>query len=1139
MFTVYHSNQLDLLARLLVAIMAQKPLDCPLQKELILVQSPGMAQWLKLALAKEQGIVANIDFPLPATFIWQMFTKILPDVPVRSFFNKEAMSWKLMSVLPLLLDEPEFFELKQYLSDDSDNQKLYQLSGKIADIFDQYLVYRPQWIMAWEKEQAVSELEQEQPWQAILWRALYDKTLDLGQSPFHRANLYDDFIETLNSHREKPAGLAGIERIFIFGISALPPRYLHALKALGEHIDVHYLFTNPCRYFWGDIRDKRYLAKRTAADNIRVSRESKDDEAVVFSTFNAQQESALVGNSLLASMGKLGRDNLLLLSELQCREIDQGFVEINRDSLLHHIQADILDLIEAGDIQQIQDSHAKQEININDSSLIIEQCHSPMREVEVLYDRLLEMLEQDNSLTPRDIIVMVADINAYSPAISAVFGNAPNNRFIPFSISDRSADQESPILSTFLRLLNFTQSRCSASELLELLELPCVLRRFGLDNSQFEKLKLWIEEAGIRWGLDETTAAHFSLPDQYQNTWLFGLDRMLLGYAMASGAGLYHDILPYDEVQGLEADIAGKLTEFFYVVSQGQAKLMIEQSGLQWVKTLTSLFDDLFLLEADEEPAGQFIRKQLDNWLIQLDDAGFSEPLSLAIVHDYLKERLSTERISQRFLSGRVNFCTLMPMRSIPFSVVCLLGMNDGQYPRSIAPLGFDLMVNRACAGDRSRRDDDRYLFLEALQSAEQRLYISYIGRSIQDNSKKNPSVLVNELLEYCCQGYCLEGDRDLPEQKSSQRLLQFLVNENSLVPFSRRCFEGARASYAAQWLNAAKDVLTTTQSISTTFLPSRPLLKVTLNDDNLLELAELQRFWRAPVAYFFNRRLNVYFDELSGAMPETEPFALTNLNQYQLRDALLAHMIANGNAPASMDLFYQRQRACGQLPLNYFGALAFENEQLGIADLYQKLQPYLQGNKEALEINLSLNCQRGNILLQGWLDERYAKGRILYRAGKIRAKDRLSSWIEHLCLCAVNEPAETHFLGTNKHISYQPLTKEQAIEQLIFYIDHYFDGIDLPCPYLPETALAGLEVCIDKKIGWQENENTREKAYKKMQSIFLGQNKQQGEGDNLYISRVWPSLSDDLLKQMFSIGKAILLPSLLNDKNNNKDESN
>ena len=245
MFRVYHSNQLDILKDLTAHLIKREPLADPFSKEVVLVQSPGMAQWLQMALAEEFSVAANIGFPLPASFIWQMFVCVLPGIPKESAFNKSAMSWKLMTLLPGLLSQDTFLPLRHYLNDDDDKRKLFQLSTRIADLFDQYLVYRPDWLNLWEQQQQVDGLGEAQQWQAPLWRALVAYTAELEQPEWHRANLYSRFIEALENCDTPPEGLP--PRVFICGISALPPVYLQALQALGRHIDIHLLFTNPCQ----------------------------------------------------------------------------------------------------------------------------------------------------------------------------------------------------------------------------------------------------------------------------------------------------------------------------------------------------------------------------------------------------------------------------------------------------------------------------------------------------------------------------------------------------------------------------------------------------------------------------------------------------------------------------------------------------------------------------------------------------------------------------------------------------------------------------------------------------------------------------------------------------------------------------
>ncbi|MCW8996968.1 MAG: exodeoxyribonuclease V subunit gamma, partial [Psychromonas sp.] len=402
MFQVYHSNQLDLLKDLLVALMQQAPLDDPFANETILVQSPGMAQWLQLQIAQTTGIAANIDFPLPASFIWEQFKEVLQDVPDKSPFNKMSMTWQIMQLLPECLDDPDFSALLHYLEDDQQLRKRFQLSQKIADIFDQYLVYRPEWIGAWENcsevdleswsagnQQPVPSWLGEQCWQAKLWKMLSmtieQRFAEQGKA-YHRAALYSDFLEKLE-HQKNLAHLP--KRIFVFGISALPDSYLQALLSLAKHCDVHFLLSNPCRYYWADIVDPKLLGKRFAQSRPKLAVQQGRLQDLASSSWqkdephrqwamsgDPEQE---VGNPLLASMGKMGRDFLYQLYSLEQQEVD-AFVDIERDSLLHHIQADILDLQDSSCGLNLE-ACERILIESDDHSLGVHLAHSVMREV--------------------------------------------------------------------------------------------------------------------------------------------------------------------------------------------------------------------------------------------------------------------------------------------------------------------------------------------------------------------------------------------------------------------------------------------------------------------------------------------------------------------------------------------------------------------------------------------------------------------------------------------------------------------------------------------------------------------------------------------------------------------------------------
>lgn len=1135
MFSVYHSNQLETLNILLVHLIKSAPLENPFTAETILVQSPGMSQWLKMELAKEFGIAANIQFPLPATFIWEMFSQVLPDVPKRSAFNKEAMTWKLVTMIPTLLDLDEFSPLKQYLSRDNSPLRLFQLAGKIADIFDGYLVYRPDWIAAWERDEPVVEIQGEHPWQPILWRHLYHATVASGQSHYHRGNLYQAFIEAVENGDVTPSRLP--KRLFIFGITALPPRYLEALKALGEYIDISLMFANPCQHYWGEIRDHKYLAslrrkpinlvKGSAGIQVAAEISIVKGSSSLDDTTDVLHIEQVTGNSLLASMGKLGRDNLYLLSQLGLEE-HEYFINPPSLGLLHHIQRDILNLEEHTRDNVVDNSRHKTGLIDQDSSVSFHSCHSPIREIEVLYDAMLSWFDQDPELQARDIIVMVADINAYSAAIEAVFGNAPYDRYIPFSISDRTTDHESPILNAFLQLLSLPQSRCLASELLELLETPSILQRFDISQDEFERARRWVDQTGIRWGLNRQSGQELGFDISENNTWQSGIERLLVGYAMADDVDLIHlsgqSYAPFIEIQGMGAELAGKLAHYIESIEHFRLALSGSHSIDEWRHILTALLDGFFHIGLEDDVALNAVRETISQLAQHLDDADYRSELDSEVIRYYFQSKLSTTRISQRFLAGQVNFCTLMPMRSIPFKVVCLLGMNDGTYPRSNPVDGFDLMHGRSRIGDRSRRDDERYLFLEAMLSARQRFYVSYIGQSIKDNTERLPSIFVSELLEYCQQNYVLNGDEELASDDSAQRLAAFLVQHHPMVPYSPQAFSGAFPSYAHEWFPVAQRL--------ESFFPlesSRPLRDCLAEFESplIMDLSELQAFWRHPAKYFFNRRLKVAFEANRVVVDDLEPFGFDSLASYGFREALIGNLVVN-QTRESVDRLKQIKQAQGTLPSAAFGDIEFENHLDQARPIAQKVAQLTQQPLDDIAVDLTLYPFGDSrpVQLRGWLTQRYQTGMLRYRAGSLRSTDILQGWIEHVLLNLAHQQQSTYLIGYDKknaveQVVFEPISdRQQAHHYIECLVNYVYSGLNQPLAYFPKTALAGIEASMKS----MDNDAVR----KKIQDGYLGSGVTTGEGQDVYFSRLWPQLTPEMEDNLLEIANQVLMPACL-----------
>lgn len=1104
MFTVYHSNQLDLLKTLTAALIAGRPLRDPFQPEVILVQSNGMAQWMQMELAAHFGIAANIEFPLPASFIWQMFTRVLPDIPDESAFAKPAMTWRLMALLPRLCQQPDFAAISEYLRDDDDKRKVFQFAARVADLFDQYLVYRPDWLESWQRGEVIDGIGEAQRWQAPLWRALMAETERAGQPLWHRANLYQRFIQTLTQSQTRPPGLP--DRVFICGISALPPTYLQALQALGRHIDIHLLFTNPCRYYWGDIRARAFLALLLHRRRRHYQQQTEQalfrrpqQAAALFDALGEQQ----IGNPLLASWGKQGRDNLYLLAQMDgIAEVD-AFVEPAGDNLLSLLQRDILALEDHAVIgmegETLTQGGGKRPLRLDDRSLSLHVCHSPLREVEVLHDSLLAMIAEDPTLRPRDVIVMVADIDRYTPAIQAVFGNAGGERYLPFSISDRRVRHLHPVLPAFLSLLELPRSRFVAEQVLALLEVPALAARFAIDEQGLQLLRLWVAESGIRWGLDDDTLRELMLPAPGQHTWQFGLTRMLLGYAMDSESGDWQGILPYDESSGLIAGLVGQLAELLMRLRQWRDRLTQPRSLDAWLGCAREMIEDLFAPDAEAEAALALLENQWQQVLQCGLQVGYDQPVPVTLLQDELAARLDQERVSQRFLAGTINFCTLMPMRSIPFRVVCLLGMNDGVYPRTLPPAGFDLMAQQPQRGDRSRRDDDRYLFLEALLSAQQRLYISFIGRAIQDNTPRYPSVLVSELSDYIAQSFYLPGDEHADAESSADRVRAHLWQWHSRMPFAPENFlPGSETqSFADEWLPAAGA------------------------EGEALALDELLRFYRHPVRAWFVQRLAVSFHQTTLELVADEPFVIDGLTRYQLNDRLVNALIDG----ESTDRLFRQVRAAGLLPYGAFGELYWARQCQEMTVLSELVRMWRLPETHSLEVSLTLD----EVTLSGWLPRVQANGLLRWRPGTLSARDGLLLWLEHLAYCAMGGEGESRMFGTRGEWHFTPLPACRAKAFLLSLVSGYCQGMASPQLLLPCAGGAWLSHCYDPVTQSIDRDESRQRqARDKLIQAWQGNGHVPGEGEDPYLQRLMRQLEEQHIEAIISAAERYLLPPFM-----------
>ncbi|MEA1967545.1 MAG: exodeoxyribonuclease V subunit gamma, partial [Thermodesulfobacteriota bacterium] len=665
---IYTGNRLENLMERLAESLRENPLP-PMEKEIIVVQNKGMERWINLEIARENSIAANIDFPFPKAFVYNLFQNFF-DLPEESVFSPEVMTWKIMKELDPLLEKDHFSTLKNYVKDDPFGLKRYQISEKIALVFDQYIIARPDLINEWDNDENIFYAKfPESKWQKILWNRIAGKAGK--EKSLHHADLRKIFLEKLNS-KDFISDLNLPKRVSLFGISTLSPFYVEIFSKLSQFMEVNIYYLNPCREFWEYSFSAREI--------LRFSEQGMDDEDQYYDQ----------GNELLASMGTAGREFFSLLLNSAGDVGEELFFDPGTSTMLDTVQSDILNLVNRkDDLTMVFDER--------DTTVQIHSCHGPIREIEILYDNLLAVFEENQEITPRDIVVMMPDVTSYAPLIQAVFdARLDRGKKIPFSIADTFIKSNNAVANGFMSILLLGKNRYKASDILDVLEREPVRNRFNITLDNLEFIKGWVKDTNTCWGVDGDYKKTLLLPAFHENTWRFGLERMLLGHALPPNEEheLFSGIFPYGEIEGEGAVILGRFTNFVESLFSAVKDLNQDRTLVQWAETMNKILNDFFKLDNKTENDLNEIRGIFtENGLSGIAEAvDFQQEVSFEIIKSFLEKHIDSSHGDRGFITTGVTFCTLLPMRSIPFKVVYLVGMNDGEYPGTFQRPGFDLI---------------------------------------------------------------------------------------------------------------------------------------------------------------------------------------------------------------------------------------------------------------------------------------------------------------------------------------------------------------------------------------------------------------------------------------------------------------
>ncbi len=930
---LHRAERTDLLADGLGALLAD-PLPDPFAKELVLVPAKGVERWLSQRLSDQLGVCAGVDFANPRSLIAEL-TGTTHDDP----WSPDALAWPLLATIDANLDQPWCATLAAHLghTETGDERELrqgrrYAVARRLAGLFASYARQRPELLIDW------TAIDTDLAWQQPLWQALLAR-MDTDAPHLRHA-------KTVARLREAPSdGLP--QRLSLFGHTRLPATEVELLDALSTHHDLHVWLPHASDHMWHSL----------SAHRKRIPR--RDDTS-----------HRAVGHPLLAT---LGRDLRELQRALPPAATDEYLPAATYpDTLLGWLQSDI-----AAD----QVRHAGRRHQLTDRSVQVHACHGPARQVDVLREVLLGLLADDTTLEPRDILVMCPDIETFAPLISAGFGLGevvhgahPAHR-LRVRLADRALVQTNPLLAVVAQLLTLAGGRATASEVLNLASSAPVRARFSFTDDDLDAVTAWVREANIRWGFDKEHRTPYGV-DFLHNTWRFGIDRVLAGVALSDDSRTWLDTtLPLDDVSSNRVELAGRFAEFVDRLHQTIAALRGTRPLGEWLQALTTGLD---ALAHDDEEWPRAQAQQEFAALLEGPEASRTS-LRLSDVRALLDRRLAGRPTRANFRSGTLTVCTMVPMRSVPHRVVCLVGLDDGVFPRLSAVDGDDILARDPMTGERDIRSEDRQLLLDAIGAATETLVITYTGANEYTGQIRPPAVPVAELLDTLT--ITCEGEVSV-------------VTRHPLQPFDIRNVEPDRTGRPFTFDPTA---LTAARAISGHREPrplfvSGPLPTPAVAD---VELAELVRFFNDPVKGYF-RALDYTLPWDVDGVSDEMPVDIDALEEWTVGDRMLADIIAGLTPQDAQQAEWRR----GTLPPGRLGWRRAIEIRDQAALLATEALRHRDVEAAALDVDIELEPGRH---LTGTVTPVFGNRLSAVTYSKLDGKHLLKAWIPLLALGAQN----------------------------------------------------------------------------------------------------------------------------------------
>ncbi|MFW5752421.1 MAG: exodeoxyribonuclease V subunit gamma [Planctomycetota bacterium] len=1006
--TLHASNDLDRLATGLARALAAEAADtepqAALRSQVVLVPSQGIRDWLRRRIAGALGICAGVDLPFPGRFLAE-------DLPATLGLERDAApAWDparaRWAVLGALAGMRELTACCDDVADaiatgaEPPGTRAYGLAAACVECFDRYALYRPAETLEPWSAGAAGAWDERAPWQPELWRAVCAQP-GIGD-PCRR-------FERVRRALEGGAG-ALPATIHAFGFNTLAPRYRELLAALACSREVVLWALQPA---WGDWDDQRPY--------VQLVREEEEYDPEWY-------------NRLLGDWGRVGREFLRVLDDVGCAY--HADIEDFRDPgaagcVLGRLQHDLL---------LARGAHAEPALDAADGSVQIHACHSARRELEVVKQVLLRRFAADRSLGPEDVVVMCPRSEEYAPLATAVFAADGDGPALSLSIADRSAAAANPVAEVLLRLVRLLPGRWPASEVLELLASAPVAAARGLGGEQLARIQDLLDRGDIRWGVDAAHRAACGAPAYAAGSWRHGLARLRLAWVFGADADAarvfgareraWDAVVPVAGIEPEDLDALRALEEAVEPLLLAAARCRAPRPAAEWAAALDDLLRHMLGRPAIEEPELAAVLEGLAGFAAEVADAGHHVPLEPGTVAAHLAERFGAPD-GGGFARGAITFCGLQPLRSIPFRVICLVGMEDGAFPRQQREQDFDLVaLDHHRPGDRDLREEDRYLGLELLLSCRDCLCITWRGFDAHTNEELPPSAYVAALLEQ----------------------LRVLCPDFAPVAHRLHASHDRLAFPDAAWgsplLRAEAEALATAggdramASVTRLPPPEPPLV---------IDVAALVAHWKRPARAHLARLGVRARAPVEQARDHERLDPAAGLDRFRIGERFLAV------DPADEPDLAVRLAAAGALPIGAPGRAAWQAAQRRFAPLRDRVRPLLAA-AAPLSITLEDHSQvhvRGEIPL---VHPQY--GVLLVHPGRRSAARELELWVYCCLAAAAGGPGGGLLLSCDgdpeRPWALGPVTDGAA--QLRVLLDGYYDNCRAPLPFTPETGRRYVE---------------------------------------------------------------------------------